>query len=220
MPAFGVVLWAGYDAGKLPRPEYLIPVLYSESGLNPAIVNSIGCAGINQLCPFAWPIPAGYTSWTASQQLAGPVTSMFGQLIAKYGPLNSGTRVYIANFLPADLPQATSLGYVLARRGGAVYAANSGLDFQKDGSITVGDMAHFVSKAASSSYVKQIIAQTYALRSGESPEDPVYGTDFGSPNWTPGEIALTLATTVLVGLAGATAAGLLDKPLRALGNMA
>ena len=49
MPAFGQALWSGFVAGKLPRPEYLIPVLYSESGLNPAITNSIGCVGIDQL---------------------------------------------------------------------------------------------------------------------------------------------------------------------------
>ena len=182
MPAFGQALWSGFVAGKLPRPEYLIPVLYSESGLNPAITNSIGCVGINQLCPFAWPIPAGYASWSASQQLAGPVTSMFAQLIARYGPLNSGTRVYIANFLPADLPRATSLDFVLASRGGAVYSANAGLDYTNKGNIDVADMAHFVGRAAANSYVKSLIVQTYALAPGGvgPQQDPVYGTDFGS----------------------------------------
>ena len=202
MPAFGQALWAGFDAGKLPRPEYVIPVLFSESGLNPAATNSIGCVGINQLCPFAWPIPVGYASWSASQQLAGPVTSMFGQLIAKYGPINSGTRVYIGNFLPADLPKATSLDYVLATRGGAVYSANSGLDYTGKGTITVADMAHFVSKAAGNSYVKSVIAQTYALRPGESPEDPVYGTDFGAKKFPLSHVALIAAGAASAALLG------------------
>ena len=204
-PATANALWAGYLAGKLPRPEYLLPCLYSESGFSPSVTNSIGCIGLNQLCPFAWPIPAGYASWSASQQIAGPITSMFGQLIAKYGPLNSGTRTYLANFLPAYLPKATSLSSVLATQGSAVYNANTGLDWQKKGTITVGDLSHFIARAASNATVKSAIAQTYALApSGVGGmRDPVYGTDFSAPSplWQKALIAaagLTVAGTVAV----------------------
>ncbi|MDE2022211.1 MAG: hypothetical protein KGI71_04875 [Patescibacteria group bacterium] len=178
-PATAQALWAGYDSGKLPRPEYLLPVLFSESGFSTSVTNSIGCVGLNQLCPFAWPIPPGYASWTASQQIAGPISSMFAANKAKFGPLNSGTRVYQSNFLPATLATAKDLDSVIAKQGGAVYAANSGLDYQHTGAIRVSDLAHFVARAAANSTVQSAIAQTYALRPGESPEDPVYGTDFG-----------------------------------------
>lgn len=206
-PATATALWAGYDAGKLPRPEYCLPCFFSESGFSPSVTNSIGCIGLNQLCPFAWPIPAGYDSWSASQQIAGPITSMFGQLVAKYGPLNSGTKTYLANFLPGLLPKATSLSSVLALRGSAVYSANTGLDWQKKGTIVLGDLAHFILRAANNPVVQSAIAQTYAQRPGESPKDPVYGTDFG---WwgrvTPAEKGLIAAGVASVlGAAGALA---------------
>jgi hypothetical protein len=217
MPAFGTALWAGFQAGKLPRPEYLIPCLFSESGINPAAQNSIGCQGINQLCPFAWPIPAGYTSWTASQQLLGPVTAMFAQIIAKYGPLNSGTRTYLANFLPAYLSTAKSLTSVLAVKGSAVYNANAGFDYQHTGQITVGDLAYFIGKAAANPTVKALIAAVYAMAPpGVGPEqDPVYGTDYPNPNAPPQPNALSLIPSLtagewvlVVGGAGALALGI------------
>ena len=40
-PAAADALWALYDATGI-RPEWILPVLYSESGFNPAIVNSLG----------------------------------------------------------------------------------------------------------------------------------------------------------------------------------
>ncbi len=207
-PSTATALWAGFDAGRLPRPEYCLPCFFSESGFSPGAVNSIGCTGLNQLCPFAWPLPAGYASWSASQQIAGPSTSMFGQLIAKYGPLRSGTKTYLANFLPGLLPTATSLSSVLARHGGAVYAANSGLDWQHKGTITVGDLSHFIARAAGNPVVQSAITQTYAQRPGESPRDPVYGEDFQTPGWSLGEKLLvgaaagaTLTAAVLLAMA-------------------
>ena len=186
-PASGVALWSIFDAGG-PRPEFVLPVLWSESGFNPSITNSIGCQGVNQNCS----PPPGYNTWSASQQIAGSVKPYMLSYVQKYGPLRSGTRVYVANFLPCTLPKATDLSYVLAVRGSsapvcpgfqlsqaAVYNANPGLDYQKTGAIRVSDMAHFIAKAAGSSAVKNAIAQTYALRPSETPQDPVYGTDFG-----------------------------------------
>jgi hypothetical protein len=213
-PATGVALWAGFDAGKLPRPEYCLPCFFSESGFSPSVTNSIGCIGLNQLCPFAWPIPSGYATWLASPQIAGPITSMFGQIIAKYGTLNSGTRTYLANFLPALLPTARSLGSVLATQVGAVYTANSGLDYQKTGEIRVSDLAHFISKAAVNPTVKSAIAQTYALRPGASPEDPVYGTDFPM-GWSLPEklLAAAAAATVVTALAVAARDVLKHRPV-------
>ena len=190
-PATGQALWTLFDKGG-PRPEYVLPVLYSESGFSTSVTNSIGCIGLNQLCPFAWPIPAGYASWSASQQIAGPITSMFLANNAKFGALNSGTRCYQSNFLPATLP-CKSLDAVLATQAGggecwtvsagtsrSIYAANPGLDYQKTGAIRVSDLAHFIAKAAAAPLVQQAIAQTYAVRPNEKPLDPVYGTDFNT----------------------------------------
>ena len=185
----GAALWALSDATGL-RPEYVLPVLYSESGFNPAIVNSIGCVGINQACPNAIAVPAGYASFTASQQMTSVVSPMFQSIVAKYGPIRSGIRAYLSNFLPAALPTCFALSSVLASKTGsptcwsvsaayseAIYNANS-FDYQKTGVIRVSDLAHFVAKAASSPAVKSAIAQTYALRPGEVMRDPVYGDDY------------------------------------------
>ena len=98
--------------------------------------------------------------------------------MARYGPIGSGTRAYQANFLPATLATARSLSSVLATQGDAVYAANSGLDRNHSGAITVGDLAAVVAAMATKPAVQAAIAQTYALRPGESPKDPVYGDDF------------------------------------------
>ena len=201
-PATGSALWAFYDAGG-PRPEYLLPVFYSESGFLPSAVNSIGCTGLNQLCPFAQNIPDGYASWLASQQIAGPIAGMFKAIVAKYGPIGSGTRAYQANFLPGTLATARNLSSVLATRGSSVYSANAGLDYQQTGAIRVSDLAHSIAKAAASSAVKSAIAQTYALRPGESPQDPVYGTDF-----LPAVSPVSLGVAFLIGSATLAAGAL------------
>lgn len=176
-PAFGQALWALYDSSGI-RPEYALPVLYSESGFSTSVTNSIGCVGIGQSCPFANNLPADYASWSASQQLSGMVGPAWKADIAKFGPIRSGTRLYQANFLPATLATAKSLSSVLAAKGGNVYLANAGLDYTHKGAITVSDLAHFISLASGHAAVKDAVAQAYALRPGESPKDPVYGDDF------------------------------------------
>ena len=202
---FPAALWAMYAQTGI-RPEWIVPVLFAESGLNPAAVNSIGCVGINQACPFAVPTPADYTSWTASEQLTGVVTPMYQAITAKFGALRSGARVEQANFLPATLPTAKSLGSVLASQGSAVYAGNAGLDWQHKGTITVADLGHFVGKAAAVPYVQSVIGSAYGVAPAGvgAPTDPVLGTDFGSAaaaGMTPGRYV-----AALVGILGLGAA--------------
>jgi hypothetical protein len=224
-PAMGTALWALSDATGL-RPEYVLPVLYSESGFNPAIVNSIGCTGINQACPFAFTLPAGYASFTASQQMNALVTPMFKAIVAKYGPIRSGVRCYLSNFLPAALPTCFALSSVLASKTGSptcwsvnpsysesIYNANA-FDYQKTGVIRVSDLAHFVGKAASSSAVQSAIASTYALRPGESPRNPVYGDDY-PVGWSLPEklLAAAAAATVVTALAVAARDVLKHRPV-------
>jgi hypothetical protein len=166
------------------RPEYLLPVLQSESGLNPAVQNQAGYPyyGIGQdsadILASHGIDPTDYLTWPASKQLETVVKPYMQGIIDRYGPLNSGARCYQANFLPATLATATSLDSVIATQGSDVYAANAGFDTAHAGVITVQDLADFVAKAASTQAVQDAIAKTYAI-SGGSPNDPVYGTDFG-----------------------------------------
>jgi hypothetical protein len=231
-PQFGQSLWSLYAQTGI-RPEYILPVLALESNFNPAIVNSIGCTGIFQLCQN---IPAGFASWSASQQMNGYGIVMYRGDVQRFGPLRSATRVYQANILPSTLATATTLDSVIARRGssaiipnshpplseGAVYAANSGLDANHDGEITVGDLATKMRQYLARSDVQSAITQTYALQPGQSPvADPVFGDDFPAPaappgRWTRTDTALVVATVAAVGVAALVAAGALDRPVRAI----
>src|SRR5271169_4457638 len=96
-PAAGSALWAMSDATGV-RPEYVLPVFWLESNFNPSIVNSIGCTGLNQACPgFGVPVPAGYGSWSASQQISGIISGEYAAIIKKFGPIRSAARAYQAN---------------------------------------------------------------------------------------------------------------------------
>lgn len=209
---FSAALWSLYAKTGI-RPEWIVPTLASESGLNPAIQNLQGYPyyGINQISgSYLQRLgidPATYQTYSASQQMTAVVIPYMQAQVAAFGPLQSGTRVYQANFLPASLKTATTLDSILAVKpaGGCgsgrtanIYCANPGLDYTKKGTITVSDLAHFISKEASLSYVQNVIANAYAVApDGVGPEtDPAYGNDFSggggtsSPDWT---VPITLA---------------------------
>lgn len=209
-PATGTALLAISDRDGI-RPEYILPVLFSESGFSTTIKNAIKCVGINQACP-PW-VPAGYETWSASQQIAGGVGPSLHAVVSKFGPIRSATRAYQANFLPSTLATAKSLASVLAEKGStrlipgsqlteaAVYHANPSLDANGDGAITVGDLAAKMRAALGAPAVQSAIAQTYALRPGDGPvADPVLGDDFGARglvarNWKPAALVAALVAS-------------------------
>jgi hypothetical protein len=232
-PAFGSALWSLYDRTGI-RPEYVLPIFWLESGFNPGIVNSIGCTGIFQLCPLQnRPLPSGFASWSASQQLANYGIGMYAGIVQQFGPIGSATRMYQANFLPASLAYAKTLDSVLARQGNQtliphggglteaqVYAANPSLDADHNGIITVGDLATLMRKELGAPAVHQAIASAYAQRPGESPvADPVLGTDFAN-GWSWGEkllAAAAVATVVTAGVAYVQHQRLSGRPVFAFG---
>lgn len=178
-PATGQALWALSDAtGGMLRPEYVIPVLWNESAFDPTIVNSIGCTGVNQQCPPN--VPSGYASWSASQQISATAGPAWRADIAKYGPIRSGTKLYVANLYPAALAHASTLDSMVTNNA-SVLDANPGIDRGHKGYISVGDMGYLIAKAAALPQVQSAIAQAYALRPGESPHDPVLGEDYAVP---------------------------------------
>jgi hypothetical protein len=184
-PASGDALWGLFDQGG-PRPEYVLPTLYAESGFDPSISNTAGSPnyGINQASPELIASYGGtdvptYLTWPASRQIATVVVGMLRDLSRTYGALRSGARVEQANFLPATLGKVGALDGVLTRFPEAAYTANHDLDSQNKGTITVRDLARFVGTAAKSSAVQSAIARTYELRPNERPRDPVLGEDFG-----------------------------------------
>jgi len=176
-------LWALYDVTGV-RPEHLLPVLAAESGLNPSVPNAAGYPyyGINQMNG-TWLTNAGidpqtYLTWQASEQIAGVVAPYMRGIVAKFGPLRFGTRVYQANFFPASLKTARSLSSKIVCSPSGAYTANAGLDADKSGCIEVSDLATAIRNQAAKSYVQAAISAAYSIRPSEKQQDPVYGTDF------------------------------------------
>jgi hypothetical protein len=196
--AFPAALWTMSDKTGI-RPEWILPVMQLESGLNPAIGNAGGYPyyGLNQISG-RWLqargiAPADYLTWPASQQVLRVVSEYMREQQAAFGPLRSATRVYQANLYPASLKTATTMdGVVIASKGPCSpgrtsdpYCANVALDHDKSGAIEVRDLAWFMGKEAATKGVQAQIAAAYALRPGEKMSDPVLGYDFGGAAPTP-----------------------------------
>jgi hypothetical protein len=212
-------LWDIYTASNNTlRPEYVLPVLHHESGFSPAADNGVGYYGINQINANdlarltgghtadggkTWTggvDPQVYKTWSASHQLRVIVKPWFLGLIRGFttpdDPITSGTRLYQANYLPNTLKHAHNYDDVLARHGSAFYSGNPSLDHNKDGKITVGDLAEVIRDESESADVIAAIAKAYLvapagvqgpLRLGTGiagampfPKDPVTGDDFTS----------------------------------------
>jgi hypothetical protein len=197
-PASGTALWAIFDQTGI-RPEYLLVCLYAESGFNPAIANQAGAPyyGLNQVSATFLQSkgidPTTYLTYSASQQLSQVVAPYMENEVSVYGPLTSGIRVEQANFYPASLSTATTLNSVIVSSPAAAYTANKSLDTTNKGNITVRDLATFLSKGVNTTAVQDAIASTYALRSGEHPEDPVYGTTYVNASVVPALVAVGAA---------------------------
>lgn len=188
-PAAGQALWDIFDATGI-RPEFLLPVLYNESGFRPDVQNmqgapyyGIGQNGVGDIQQFAGVDPATYLTMSASQQLSTVVKGYFKRTVDKYGPLNSGARVYLAEYLPGYLPTATSFDHVIASAPSAYYEDNKTFDHGNKGYITLGDLNTTVANQASKPAVQQAVSQVYALRPNETPQDPTKDPD--APPSTP-----------------------------------
>jgi hypothetical protein len=207
-------LWTIYATTGL-RPEYLLPVLSSESGLDPSTPNRAGAPfyGINQASGAYLSArgisPADYLTWPASEQLTRVVGPMLAGVVRETATLpRSATRLYQANFLPVTLKGGGGgLSRVLAWRGGPVYAANAGLDWQRRGAILVDDLAFAMMRQARNVAVRSAIAKAYAIApaGAGSPREPVYGQDFVDPlAWFAGLGIVGVVATLALGRKGAT----------------
>jgi len=182
-PAFGDALWKVSDQLGI-RPEWQLPVLALESGFNPAILNSGGCVGLNQFCPGTYEkyvyVPVSeYRTWSASQQLSGPVFK-FWQGAIEQGPIRSSTRLMVSQLGTALLKTTPSLDSVVYPAPSSGYYGNCSVFDPgcKRGYFTVRDVANEMTRQARKPEVQGAIAQAYAMRPSERPRDPVYGDDY------------------------------------------
>lgn len=189
-------LWSIFDATGI-RPEYLLPVLYFESGFNPALANRAGAPyyGIAQTSAqhlaALGTTPDAYLAMSAGAQIRLAVAPYFKDAI-RVGPIGSATRAEQANFLPATLVSVPDLAQVLAAAGTRVFTDNAkAFGAQNASAIRVADLATTMAKSAAAAPVVAATARAYQLRPSEGPaKNPVFGTDFLGP-------AISLATLAL-----------------------
>lgn len=190
-------LWALYDASGI-RPEWVLPMLYLESGFDPSKPNQAGAPYYGLAQDYGPYLerhgiqPSAYLGMTAQEQLAAIVVPRLEGMAKAYGPLKSATRVYQANFLPGTLATAPRLSSVVAWKGSQAYNANALLDATHDGAITVSDLAWWMAVEAAQPEAHAALLRAYALRPTEKPQNAAYGGDFVDPLWwllAPGSIA-------------------------------
>lgn len=181
-------LWTLYDKSGI-RPEWVLPMLYLESGFDPTLQNRAGAPyfGVAQdYGPYLERhgiTPAEYQAMPAAAQLAAIVVPRLVELNRAWGPLRSATRVYQGNYQPATLKTARLLASVVVWKGSPAYASNTILDVTHDGAITVSDLAWWMADRAEQPEARAALRRAYALRPTEKPANTVYGTDFVDPLW-------------------------------------
>jgi hypothetical protein len=124
-------------------PDWLMAVMYAESGLNPAAENrqGSGAAGLIQFLPAA----AGELGTSVPELRRMDATAQlnyvhqyFRQVRQRYGPYTSLTDIYLGVLYPKARRQPAT--YVLYARPSRAYLQNAGLDEDRDGAVTVADI--------------------------------------------------------------------------------
>ncbi len=124
-------------------PDWLMTVMYCESGFDAAILNKKGSGAVG-LIQF---MPATATEMgtsTANLQRLTPtgqldyVFQYLDKVKTKYGKFNSLADLYLAILFPKAINRDDC--FILYAKPSAAYKQNSGLDENQDGSVTVGDI--------------------------------------------------------------------------------
>jgi len=138
------------------HPSDLLGLMASESGLNPQAQNKSGATGLIQFMP-----DTARGLGTSTGALMGMTRVEQMKYVEKFltrtlaGVSNpTPGHLYTSVYLPAFAKKPAS--YVLAKRGGftdswghhpaAWYTHNAGLDMDKDGSITIGELSERIAK--------------------------------------------------------------------------
>ncbi len=175
------------------RAEDLAAVMAAESDLRCDAGNPSGAKGLTQMMPstlraLGWERDPAYPH-AKGDYCAAPVYVQL-QYAAKYFSQwrhrfriprwESRVQMFLANFLPAELPHAGEPAHVLAEDQGKralVYRQNVTLDRDRNGRIDVAEAAAFVTSAvltrARSRYLAALGGLALArARSGETEEEP------------------------------------------------
>lgn len=124
-------------------PEWLMAVMYAESGFDPGVENhrGSGAIGLIQFMPATARElsvrPEALQQMTAIEQL-GYVADYFETVQQRYGPYRDLTDLYLAVLYPKARGQSPC--YRLYARPSLAYRQNAGLDENQDGIVTVHDV--------------------------------------------------------------------------------
>jgi hypothetical protein len=127
----------------------MLMMFLAESDCDSRIANSIGCAGLNQICNlkgvnFTQGV-AAYIALPADEQLV--YVERYFNNVNKYPMMRDVGSLYLTNFSPAFLGRPDN--FVMYRKGvDQAYDKNAGVDFGKKGYIEVADMAKFMLASA------------------------------------------------------------------------
>ena len=128
-------------AGRLRmNPNHLMAIMSFESGLNPQAVNrASGATGLIQFLP-----STARGLGTSTSELRGMSPERQLDFVERYltpyrGRMNSVEDAYMAVFQPVAIGRSNDSA--LFSRGSTAYSQNSGLDLNRDGTITKGEAA-------------------------------------------------------------------------------
>ena len=139
-------------------PEWLMAVMYAESGFDPAVMNrqGSGAVGLIQFMPGT----AGELQVsTASLREMAPlhqldyVHAYFEQVRQRYGPYQDLTDLYLGVLYPKARQQ--DFCYTLYARPSRAYRQNAGLDENRDGRVTVTDIDRRLRRLFPRAYIAQ-----------------------------------------------------------------
>jgi hypothetical protein len=173
--AFFPALRAWGAANKVD-PEWLLLVLYLESTLHPDVGNSLGYVGLNQLnssylrSAFHTE-PADYLTWSASEQMIHVVGPWLKRALRGVVPQSIG-HLYAFNIAPSIAYAHGAPETVIFSSPTKEYQKNSGLDYDKSGSITIGDFNKFFERLATRADYKKALARLRASTSLSIPAKP------------------------------------------------
>lgn len=133
-----VEAWAkkrGYD------PNWLMQVMYNESGLNHRIVNSIGAAGLIQFLPSTAKSLGTTTTALINMSNVDQLDYVFKYLDMYRGKIYSFIDMYFAVFFPLAIGKPMDWVFKTASIAGSTIARqNPSFDLNKDGTLTVREV--------------------------------------------------------------------------------
>lgn len=148
-------------------PTDALLVMYIESGLQPSAVNVHGGArGLVQFMPFTLralkadeDTIKNFPNLSGEEQLHWIEKLVKSQLqMTRLNSFQNAVQYYQANFMPATVRSQFDPNQVIAEKGSSAYDYNKGLDYDKDGKITPGDLAQFLlSRAKSSGFQNWVV---------------------------------------------------------------